>query len=74
MQRCQRCIHVSNVGWNDLEEWIHHHKRRLCKVVKVSSSKIGKHEHDKCHFVAIDIFNSKKLEDIIPSSHDNDFP
>ncbi|KAK9050405.1 hypothetical protein SSX86_030625 [Deinandra increscens subsp. villosa] len=47
-------------------------KNRACKVVEVSTSKTGKHGHAKCHFVAIDIFNGKKLEDIVPSSHNCD--
>ncbi|KAG6510367.1 hypothetical protein ZIOFF_028377 [Zingiber officinale] len=41
-------------------------KGRPCKVVEVSTSKTGKHGHAKCHFVGIDIFNAKKLEDIVP--------
>ncbi|MFS8025958.1 putative ribosomal protein L2, domain 2 [Helianthus anomalus] len=46
----------------------------VCTVVEVSTSKTGKHDHAKCHFVAIDILNEKKLEDIVPSSHNCDVP
>ncbi|KGN62994.1 eukaryotic translation initiation factor 5A-2 [Cucumis sativus] len=49
-------------------------KGRPCKVVEVSTSKTGKHGHAKCHFVAIDIFTGKKVEDIVPSSHNCDVP
>ncbi|ONK62214.1 uncharacterized protein A4U43_C07F1550 [Asparagus officinalis] len=49
-------------------------KERSFKAVEVSTSKTGKHSHAKCHFVAIDIFNSKKLEDIVSPSHNCDVP
>ncbi|XP_042752730.1 eukaryotic translation initiation factor 5A [Lactuca sativa] len=48
--------------------------KALCRVVEVSTSKTGKHGHAKCHFLAIDISNGKKLEDIVPSSHNCDVP
>jgi len=44
-------------------------KGRPCKVVSVTTSKTGKHGHAKANFVAIDIFNGKKLEDVVPTSH-----
>ena len=49
-------------------------KGRPCKVTSVSTSKTGKHGHAKCNFVATDIFNGKKLEDIVPSSHGTPVP
>mmetsp|Transcript_9738 Transcript_9738/g.13143 ORF Transcript_9738/g.13143 Transcript_9738/m.13143 type:complete len:156 (-) Transcript_9738:95-562(-) len=49
-------------------------KGRPCKVVETSTSKTGKHGHAKVHFVAIDIFTSKKLEDICPSTHNMEVP
>merc|ERR1719449_77705 len=44
-------------------------KNRPCKVVDVSTSKTGKHGHAKCHFVAVDIFTAKKVEELCPAGH-----
>ena len=49
-------------------------KGRPCKVSDVTSSKTGKHGHAKCHFVANDIFNGKKCEDLIPAGHTASVP
>merc|ERR1719473_1551764 len=49
-------------------------KGNPCKVSDVSTSKTGKHGHAKCHFVAIDIFTGKKMEDLVPASHTTAVP
>merc|ERR1712159_673842 len=49
-------------------------KGNPCKVVDVSTSKTGKHGHAKCHFVAINIFNGKKAEELCPSTHNAEVP
>jgi translation initiation factor 5A len=49
-------------------------KGHPCKVTDVSTSKTGKHGHAKCHFVAIDIFTGKKMEDLVPSTHNTEVP
>ena len=49
-------------------------KGQPCKVIDVSTSKTGKHGHAKCNFVAQNIFNNKKLEDMIPSTHTTNVP
>jgi len=49
-------------------------KNNPCKVSDVSTSKTGKHGHAKCHFVAIDIFTGKKMEDLVPAGHTTAIP
>jgi len=49
-------------------------KGRPCKIVDMSTSKTGKHGHAKVHLIAIDIFTTKKLEEICPSTHNMDVP
>ncbi|KAH3686276.1 hypothetical protein WICPIJ_002773 [Wickerhamomyces pijperi] len=49
-------------------------KGRPCKIIDMSTSKTGKHGHAKVHLVATDIFTSKKLEDLSPSTHNMEVP
>jgi hypothetical protein len=43
-------------------------KGKPCRLVEINTSKPGKHGHSKIHFVGLDIFTGKKLEDLSPSS------
>jgi len=49
-------------------------KGQPCKVVETSTSKTGKHGHAKIHFIALNIFNGRKLEMIEASSHNVECP
>merc|ERR1712066_725070 len=40
----------------------------------MGTSKTGKHGHAKAHIVALDIFTSKKYEDLCPTSHNLEIP
>ena len=42
---------------------------RPCKIVAYSTSKPGKHGSAKAHIVGQDLFTSKKMEEICPTSH-----
>lgn len=44
-------------------------KDKPCKVLEISTSKTGKHGHAKANITAVDIFEDKKAEDCLPSSH-----
>ena len=44
-------------------------KDKPCKVVEVTTSKTGKHGHAKANITAVDIFDDKKAEDSLPTSH-----
>ncbi len=47
---------------------------RPCKVVDYSTAKTGKHGHAKASITGIDIFNGKKMEDSVPTSHNVEVP
>lgn len=49
-------------------------KDQPCKVSNVSTSKTGKHGSAKCNFVAYNIFNNKKLEEMLGSTHATSIP
>jgi len=49
-------------------------KGRPTKVIEVTTSKTGKHGHAKCHFTALDIFTNRKVEELVPSSHNLEVP
>jgi len=49
-------------------------KGRPCKIVEMSKSKPGKHGAAKIHLVGIDIFSSKKYDEICPSTHQMEVP
>jgi translation initiation factor 5A len=44
-------------------------KDKPCKVLEISTSKTGKHGHAKANITALDIFDDKKAEDSVPTSH-----
>merc|ERR1712060_77015 len=49
-------------------------KEHPCKIMEYSTSKTGKHGHAKAHMVGLDIFTSKKYEDMCPTSHNMEAP
>ncbi|KAI4386390.1 hypothetical protein MLD38_004325 [Melastoma candidum] len=70
---------LPSAGWHHPQERLHRHQvppldGLLVLYSENLTSKTGKHGHSKCHFVAVDIFNGKKLEDIVPPPHNCDVP
>ena len=49
-------------------------ENRPCKVVGYTTAKTGKHGHAKAKITGIDIFNGKKYEDSVPTSHNVEVP
>ncbi|XP_016574200.1 eukaryotic translation initiation factor 5A-5-like [Capsicum annuum] len=49
-------------------------ENRPMECVEISTSKTSKHGHAKFHFMVIDIFTRKKVDDTVPSSHNCDVP
>merc|ERR1712080_71823 len=49
-------------------------KGHPCKVAEVTTPKTGKHGHAKAHIVGIDIFTSKKYEELASCSHNISAP
>jgi translation initiation factor 5A len=45
-----------------------------CHCAHISTAKPGKYGHPKTSITGIDIFNGKKLEDSLPSSHNVEVP
>ena len=45
-----------------------------CKILKIETSKNGKHGHAKAHILAVDIFSGNKYEDSAPTGHNVTVP
>lgn len=45
-----------------------------CKILELTTSKTGKHGHAKANITALNIFNGKKQEESVPTSHNVDCP
>jgi translation initiation factor 5A len=45
-----------------------------CKIIKMTTSKTGKHGHAKCHITGTDIFAGTKHDMLIGSTHNVDVP